>query len=297
LRGFRGEDVFFLLPALAPVFKDEAAERIPVTSEPGTEIGQKVAFYEGFRQPSMHQHRTYRKLMYEKDMVSFRVVVKETDLYVHAAEALKDVTKELVLKHRGYIETFIARYPMFSQTMSPWRIGGPLPAIIRDMIDAGDKAGVGPMAAVAGAIAERVGIDLLSYSDDVIIENGGDVFLKTRGPVTIGVFAGSSPLSLRIGLRLDTTESPLSVCTSSGTVGHSTSFGKADAVSVVAASCSLADAAATAICNRIKHQEHIQSAIDFGKEIEGVMGIIAIIHDAVGMWGELDIVPLEIEKG
>ena len=100
------------------------------------------------------------------------------------------------------------------------------------------------MAAVAGAIAEHVGGDLLSYTEEVIIENGGDVFIKTHGPVTVGVFAGNSPLSLRIGLRLNSMEAPLSVCTSSGTVGHSLSFGKADAVSVIARSCALADAAA-----------------------------------------------------
>jgi ApbE superfamily uncharacterized protein (UPF0280 family) len=245
----------------------------------------------------MYQDRLYRNLTYEGNLVSFRVVVKETDLFVHAAEALKDTTRELILKYRGYIEAHIKRHPTFFQTMIPWQYEGVLPVIIRKMIDAGDKAGVGPMAAVAGAIAEHVGKDLLSYTEEVIIENGGDVFLKTNGPVTIGIFAGNSPLSLRIGLRLNSMEAPLSVCTSSGTVGHSLSFGKADAVSVIARSCALADAAATSIGNRINGKDHIQPAVDFGKKIEGVMGIVAILEDAIGVWGEVDIVPLEIEKG
>lgn len=245
----------------------------------------------------MYQNRSYRHLKYKGDLVSFRVVVNETDLFVHAAKSLKDTTRELILKYRGYIEAYIKRYPAFVQTLTPWRLKGPLPVIIREMVNAGGKAGVGPMAAVAGAIAEKVGVDLLSYTDEVVVENGGDVFLKTHGPVTVGVFAGSSPLSLRIGLRLNPVGESLSVCTSSGTVGHSLSFGKADAVCVISRSCSLADAAATSIGNRIKSKAHIQSGIDFGKKIEGVMGIVAILDDAIGVWGEVDIVPLEREKG
>jgi len=94
------------------------------------------------------------------------------------------------------------------------------------MASAGEKAGVGPMAAVAGAIAEHVGIDLLGHTHEVVVENGGDVFFKTNGPVTIGIFAGNSPVSLGMGLRVYPGKKPLSVCTSSGTVGHSLSFGK-----------------------------------------------------------------------
>ena len=245
----------------------------------------------------MYQNRLYRNLHYKGNLTSFRVVVQETDLFVHAGKPLQDTTKDLILKYRGYIEAHIKKYPTFVQAMIPWRFEGPLPVIIREMIDAGGKAGVGPMAAVAGAIAERVGVDLLSYTDEVIVENGGDIFLKTHDPVTVGVFAGSSPLSLRIGLRLNPIEAPLSVCTSSGTVGHSLSFGKADAVCVISRSCALADAAATSIGNRIKSKNHIQPAVDFGKNIEGVVGIIAFLEDAVGVWGKVDIVPLEIEKG
>ena len=153
------------------------------------------------------------------------------------------------------------------------------------------------MAAVAGAIAEHVGIDLLKYCNEVIVENGGDIFLKLDDPVTVGIFAGRSPLSLRMGLRMETMGKPMSICTSSGTVGHSLSLGNADAVCVVSDSCSLADAAATAIGNRVKSKTQIQNAVDFGKHIEGVKGIVVIIEDEVGMWGDLDVVPLKLEKG
>ena len=244
-----------------------------------------------------YQSRTYRNLLHKDNLISFSVVVKETDLFVHALKPLKDITKELILKHRGYIEAYIKRYPDFVQALKPWHVRGPAPAIINDMAAAGEMAGVGPMAAVAGAIAEYVGVDLLSHTDEVIVENGGDIFIKTSVPVTIGIFAGTSQLSMRIGLRIDSREKPFSVCTSSGTVGHSLSLGKADAVCVLSDSCSLADAAATSICNKIKTKTHIQPAIDFGKNIEGVNGIFVIMDDEVGMWGELEVVQLEREKG
>jgi hypothetical protein len=164
------------------------------------------------------------------------------------------------------------------------------------MIDAGENAGVGPMAAVAGAAAERVGNDLLLHSKEVIIENGGDVFIKTRHPVTVGIFAGKSPLSLKIGLKVHSENHSIAVCTSSGTVGHSLSFGRADAVSVVSASCPLADAAATAIGNRVRSRSDIARGIEFGKKIRGVEGVLIIIGDRIGVWGELELVPLKGKK-
>jgi ApbE superfamily uncharacterized protein (UPF0280 family) len=239
-----------------------------------------------------HQERTYRRLAYKDQLVSFRVTVKETDVLVHAAQPLEDITKELILKYRGYIEAYIRQNPEFAKTLRPWPPGGPAPLIVRDMVAAGEKVGVGPMAAVAGAMAEHVGHELLAHSKEVIVENGGDVFFKTDGPVTAGIFAGSSPLSLRIGLRIDPGGKPLAVCTSSGTVGHSISMGKADAVCVVSGSCSLADAAATSIGNRVESKGDIQQALDFGKQLEGVTGVVVIIGDALGIWGELEVVPL-----
>ena len=242
-----------------------------------------------------YQNRYYRKLLSNRNRVAFRISVQETDLYVQALKPLENITRELILKHRGYIETYIKNHPEFLNTLKPWRLYGPVPAIIQDMVSAGQKAGVGPMAAVAGAIAEHVGTDLLKYTDEVVVENGGDIFLKTNDPVTMGIFAGTSPLSMRMGLSINSKEKPLGVCTSSGTVGHSLSLGKADAICVVSESCSLADAVATSVGNRLKSKDHLRSAIDFGKKIDGVDGIVAIIDEEVGMWGDIKVVPLNLD--
>ena len=86
---------------------------------------------------------------------------------------------------------------------------------------------------------------------------------------------------------------PRAVCTSSGTIGHSLSLGVADAVCVVSESCPLADAAATAIGNRVEGAGDIQGAIDWGRGISGVDGIVVVIGDKMGAWGGVELVRIE----
>lgn len=242
------------------------------------------------------QKRLYRNAILNNRLVHFQITVKETDLMVSASLTLESAARELILIHRGHLESYIDQYPEFLRTLKPWRIPGPAPAIVRDMALAGEKAGVGPMAAVAGAISEAVGRGLLEISDEVIVENGGDTFFKTRLPVIAGIYAGNSPLSMKIGLKVDSTAHPVSLCTSSGTVGHSLSFGKADAVCVMSDSCALADAAATAVGNRVRSAADIASAIHFGKNIPGVSGLVVIIGKDMGLWGSIEAVPLRGKK-
>ncbi|MCP4688687.1 MAG: UPF0280 family protein [Desulfobacterales bacterium] len=245
----------------------------------------------------MHQERTYRERVDGGRAAPYRVVVKETDLLVHAPGELMDFTRERILWHRGVIESYIRQFPEFATTLTPWPITGPAPLIIREMAEAGQKAGVGPMAAVAGAVAERVGMDLSPLADEVIVENGGDVFIKSDRPMTVAIYAGDSPLSLRIGLKIHPRGKPTAVCTSSGSFGHSLSLGKADAVCVVSESCALADAAATSAGNRVKTAKNLEEALDFGRRIEGVAGMLAIMGDKIAAWGEVELTRIEGKKG
>ena len=237
-----------------------------------------------------YQERYYRNLVKNSRLVYFKAVVKETDLAIYAQKPLEKPARESILKHRGYLESYIDRYPEFASTLLPWPLLEPAPRIVRDMVWAGNKAGVGPMAAVAGAIAEHVGNDLLEHSSEVIIENGGDIFLKTDTPSVIGIFAGKSPLSLRTGIRVHPEKDPISVCTSSGTIGHSKSLGKADAVCVVSGSCCLADAVATAIGNLVITESDINKGVEFGKRISEIQGIVIIVDKKIGVWGNIEIV-------
>jgi hypothetical protein len=235
--------------------------------------------------------RTYRRIAQNPILATYRVIQEQTDLWVSTDRDLSALARETVLECRSQLEGYINLYPEFLRTLCPWPGGGPAPEIVRNMIQAAAHAGVGPMAAVAGAIAEMVGVRLMHHSRTVIIENGGDIFLCADAPIVAAVFAGKSPLSMKIGLRIDAA-TPCGLCTSSGTVGHSLSFGRADAVSVLSRSCSLADAAATAIANRVQTDADIESAIAYGQSIPKVEGILIIVGKHIGAWGKLEIVPL-----
>ncbi|HEY40592.1 MAG TPA: UPF0280 family protein [Dehalococcoidia bacterium] len=238
----------------------------------------------------MYEPRFYRLWSTDKDLVSFNVTVKETDLYIRASCDLQSEALKVVTGERAALEGYIQRHPGFSAAMQPYPVENDAPGIVREMAEAAAKAGVGPMAAVAGAIAERVGRALLEFSPEVIVENGGDIFLKSRKKRTVGIYAGKSPFSDRLALEIQASETPLGICTSSGTVGHSISFGKADAVIVLAPCTALADAAATAIGNLIKEESDIPQGLDFAREIDGLRGVVIIKNEKMALWGQVKIV-------
>jgi ApbE superfamily uncharacterized protein (UPF0280 family) len=239
----------------------------------------------------MYEPRAYRHWIKDKDLVLFNAVVKETDLYIRTSSNLQRKARNLVLKHRDLLERYIERYSSFLTSLEPISVGDDAPNIVKSMAEAAEKVGVGPMAAVAGAIAEFVGNELLAFSPEVIVENGGDIYLKSLRKRVIGIYAGKSPLTGRIGLEIDGQDTPLGICTSSGTVGHSLSLGKADAVIVLSKSTVLADAAATAIGNLIAEPDDIPKGIEFAKGIEGLKGVVIIKDDDMGLWGEVKICP------
>ncbi|NIS60700.1 MAG: UPF0280 family protein, partial [Proteobacteria bacterium] len=206
----------------------------------------------------MFEERTYRNLVKTEDLTPFRVTVRETDLFLLANRKLEKEVKEAVIRYRWQIEEYIRSHPEFQTSLRPVRSDPYAPKIVKEMLKASRLANVGPMASVAGAIAEFVGKDLIPLSPEVICENGGDIFIATSKERVVGVFAGKSPLSLKVGLRIKPGDTPLGICSSSGTVGHSMSFGKADAVCVLSRSTSLADAAATSIGNLIEGKGDIE---------------------------------------
>jgi ApbE superfamily uncharacterized protein (UPF0280 family) len=164
------------------------------------------------------------------------------------------------------------------------------PDIVKMMASAASLAGVGPMAAVAGAIAELVGNELLAFSPEIIIENGGDIFLRSLKNRVVGIYAGESPLSGKIGIEIAPGDTPCGVCTSSGTVGHSLSFGRADAVTVISPSAALADAGGTATGNRVQTAGDIPEAIEFARQIPGITGVLIIMGKQMSAWGNVKMV-------
>jgi ApbE superfamily uncharacterized protein (UPF0280 family) len=240
----------------------------------------------------MYQPRTYRCWIKDAGLVSFIVTVKETDLYIRAARNLEAEAIEAINKHRAPLEKYIQGHPFFLHSLEPFAVEDEAPQIVRDMAQAAGIAGVGPMAAVAGAIAEVVGRDLLAYSPEVIVENGGDIFMKVAQTSLVGVYAGESPFTGKIALEINAEETPVGICTSSGTVGHSLSLGAADAIIVLSHSASLADAAATSIGNKVVTADDIDEVIEQVKAMQGLVGVVIIKDNRMGMWGNVKLISL-----
>jgi uncharacterized protein len=242
------------------------------------------------RNPADYRDRFYRNWTIKNNLIGFNVTVRETDIFISADSNLTSIALASVHRLRSSLESYIDVHHEFLTSLDPVVYDEWAPEIVREMMRASAKAGVGPMAAVAGAMAEHVGRDLLLHTGNVIIENGGDIYLKSNTDVRVGLYAGQSPLSGRVSIKIRKEDMPLGICTSSGTVGHSLSFGCADACCVKSGSVALADAAATAIGNIVKSKKDIQNGLNTGMQIEGVLGIVIIIGDQLGVVGNIELV-------
>ncbi|MDP8230354.1 MAG: UPF0280 family protein [Candidatus Gorgyraea atricola] len=243
--------------------------------------------------------RFYRKWTNSKDLIAQEVIVSETDLLISAEKDIKEPAEKLIKKFRAQIEDYIKKHPEFKTSLVPlelprrnlrqlcwrrFRLG-----IIKDMLEASKLAGVGPMAAIAGAIAEYVGKGLLSETKEIIVENGGDIFIKSEKERHVAIFAGDSPLSNKLSIKVKAQDTPCGICTSSGTVGHSLSFGKADACVIISKSVALADAVATAACNRVKTKHDIKPALEFATSIKGIQGALIVLGKDFGVSGNIEL--------
>lgn len=245
---------------------------------------------------TVYTERTYREKAAPEGLSSFRVVVDETDLWIAADRELTGKTLESIHIHRTSIEDYIAAHPVFATTLTVWEQPVPPRSIVARMVDAANAVGIGPMAAVAGAVAEAVARDLMGHTTRVMVENGGDLYMIGDSVSSVGMWAGPSPLSGRVALSVDPSQG-VAVCTSSGTVGPSLSLGRADAATVISPSGALADAAATELGNRIRGVDDMEKALDWALSVTGVTGAVVIIGETIGAKGEVELVPTNIEQG
>jgi ApbE superfamily uncharacterized protein (UPF0280 family) len=239
-------------------------------------------------------HRFYRyQHQAPKGWESFQVKYRETDLWIRARRNLEREAAQAVLTCRLQLEQYIATREDFLRSLAPLPDDPLAPPLVRRMLKAANAAGVGPMASVAGAIAQAVGVTLKPFSDSVIVENGGDCYLDLREQTTVGIFAGpDSPFTGKIAVKLGPERFPIGICTSSGTVGHSLSFGKTDAMTVISPDAALADAAATRLGNMVKTRADIDKALELAPRIPSVEAVLILINDKMGVWGNIEIVPI-----
>lgn len=236
-----------------------------------------------------YQKRFYRDWVSAKDLYLTRIADKETDLQILTNKKIdRDFVKERVQGYRFAIENYIAKDRRFLTVLKPLAVELHAPAIIQEMSEASRKANVGPMAAVAGAIAQFLGKDLLRKGyKEVIVENGGDIFLKTTRTRLIGIYAGKAKLWNKLSLKIRPSDTPLGICTSSGIIGHSLSFGSADCVVILCKNACLADSVATATANLVRTKQDLGKAVDFAKSIRGVVAAAIILKNNLISWGKI----------
>jgi ApbE superfamily uncharacterized protein (UPF0280 family) len=240
-----------------------------------------------------YTQRFYRDWVGRPDLAAFRVVQGESDLLILADEDLGRAAAGALARARTEVQDAIAARPGFLGALEPLDGDGAEPPLVRGMLAAGRAFGVGPMAAVAGAVAQDVALALRAHSKTVIVENGGDVFALAPGPVRFALYAGEeSPFRGKVGFTVDASRG-VGVCTSSGRVGPSLSFGRADAVVAIAPDAALADAAATSLSNRIQGPDDVEIVIEDERRRGRLTGAIAACGDRLGAFGELELFRFE----
>ncbi len=218
------------------------------------------------------------------DFISFSYKGANFRISCDTPEAVKDEIK----RQRLLLEEYIKRQPEFAESLKPIILMPDAPPIAVIMGRAALKCGVGPMAAVAGCIAQFAAeAAIRAESRHVIVDNGGDIYLKSRSRVIIGIHTGEALLSSKLAFKIDPALMPLAVCSSSSRMGHSKSFGDCDLVTVTARDAALADAAATRICNEVRSADDIETALRTAAGITGIDGILIATDGKVGISGEL----------
>ena len=244
----------------------------------------------------MYEPRTYRQQFNLKRFYPLEIVHRETDLWVGIDTAsyvpeMKDLIYNKMVSLRNRLDRFIHRYPDFQKSLVPLSLKDRSLAEANEMAEAAARAGIGPMSAVAGLFAREVGkaINKKFHVKELVVENGGDIFLQLKEDLVLSVFAGKSALSQKIGVVIPAKETPLGVCTSSGTVGPSLSFGKADAVMVACKSTTFADALATALGNEVHTANDINKVMRLSEKYPEILSLVIICEGKAGIRGKFEV--------
>jgi len=223
----------------------------------------------------MPQSRTYRAFTYREAVL--RICCSRFDV----------VTAEIV-RQRHLLEDYLRRHPEFQRSLVPIEVYPDAPEIAVHMAWAAGVAGVGPMAAVAGAMAQWAAkAAMAAGAEETIVDNGGDLYLKAVEPVVVALGTGTAKLADRLAFRVEPEETPISICSSSGKMGHSMSLGHCDLATVVAEDAALADAAATQAANLVGSPDDVDAAVARIGSLEGIAGVLIVKDDRIGLAGRL----------
>lgn len=239
------------------------------------------------------KYRNY--IISPKDIVSYEVIYKETSLFIKSQKNFSSQVLRQLINIRKPLEKYIKNNPEFLYSLIPVDVTKNSPRIVKLMSEVSKKTQTGPMSAVAGAVAELLGERMLKSIEKeklrkfLVIENGGDIFAYIDEPITVGIYAGeTSPFTGKLAIKVSLLNQPLGICTSSGTLGHSLSFGKADAVVIISNSAAFSDTLATATCNLVKTEADIEKAINFAKSFSETLFVCVIKDKKIALWSKSD---------
>lgn len=228
-----------------------------------------------------------------KGETTYQVVIEESDLFITSQVNLKSQILARLNKIRQDIKGYIFLHPEFATSLTPIKEDPEAPQIVINMIRAGQIMDVGPMAAVAGAISQDIADFAARSSPDILVENGGDIFIHSTKDRVVGLLPHPDEPAV-IGIRIDKKSTPCAVCSSSATIGHSLSLGNGDLVVVKSKSGAVADAAATALCNIIKNRKSLVRINRIRNDLEkkGILGVLAQMGEELSVWGDMELTVL-----
>lgn len=242
--------------------------------------------------------RFYRNLLGSERFHPFVIGYKDSDLWIGINPhnfnlKIPEFAKRKLVELRRQLEAYLLIHPEFATSLTPIKVNHKAPDIARFMANAALRAQTGPMAAVAGAFSEYLGkaIQREFEINEIVVENGGDIYLLLKEAMVLSVYAGQSPLSNKIGIEIPAIDTPLGICTSAATVGPSKSFGNADAVMVACKNTALADAFATAIANKVHSASDIDPQLKASEQLSDIQSLMIICEGTVGLRGNY---PLKI---
>ena len=239
--------------------------------------------------------RFYRQnLRPTSDETAFQVVVEQSDLWIVARRDLSREVARHLTEIRGGLKNYLLLHPGFAGSLTPVDVEDDAPPLVLAMAHAAKACNVGPMAAVAGAVAQAVADRFVADSPDIVVENGGDVYLHSTRERLVALLAAPAQ-GARLALRLGPGDFPAALCGSSARIGPSLSFGAADLVTVLASDGALADAAATTLGNLAAGPESLPLVVERAKSLTraGVRGVFAQVGGQLAVWGEMELAALE----
>ncbi|MBU0693830.1 MAG: UPF0280 family protein [Candidatus Omnitrophica bacterium] len=236
----------------------------------------------------MYEERFYRNAVFSK--FSLEISHKESDLFISTNTKIdKELTLRILRKYYQEIEDYIKATPLFLTSLSPLEHDEAAPPIVKEMIESSHSTKIGPFSSVSGAIAQYVGKDLLNYTDEVIVENGGDIFLKINEDKRVGVYLGEKFQVANLLLRIKRRDNSFGIASSSSCIGHSLNFGQADLVTIVAHDPIIADGFATSLSNRIKKQKDAKETLAMAKKDPLIEGLLIALEGKIFLWGQIEI--------